>query len=78
MQEETKTKEPSKPPSQSEEPGMTEDTKMEDISDNATVKDDIPTKNEQSLPLVEKESQKETTKDGDVTMAADGDDAVEY
>lgn len=83
-EEEKRTREESKPrddsmgPTRSEEPASaTEDIKMADISDNAAA-NGSEQKKEQSSTTLEKEMKKETTKDGDVTMAADGDDAVEY
>ncbi|KIJ51372.1 hypothetical protein M422DRAFT_203525 [Sphaerobolus stellatus SS14] len=53
----------------------TEDVKMDDSSDAPPANGNTEQKKEQAP---EKEPQKENAKDGDVTMAADGDEAVEY
>ncbi|HEV7735921.1 MAG TPA: hypothetical protein VGO47_00900, partial [Chlamydiales bacterium] len=53
------------------------DAKMDDTADDlATNGDKEQTKDDR--PAKEPEKDKDTTKEGDVVMAADGDDAVEY
>jgi hypothetical protein len=57
-----------------------EDVKMEEIPDAPVANGDLAADKGRTSapPEKEKEKEKDPGKDGDVTMAADGDDAVEY